>query len=511
MTAAARTREEVVAGRYVLVAPIASGGMARVHLGRMLGPAGFTKIVAIKRLRPHLAAEPEFVTMLLDEARLAARVRHANVVSTLDVVREDGTVSIVMEHVLGASLLELVKLAKGPPPRDVAAAVMVAVLEGLHAAHEARDDDGARLALVHRDVSPHNVIVGADGTVRVVDFGIAKAAARDASTRTGQVKGKLGYMSPEQVRGLAVDARTDVYAAAVVFWELLTGRRLVPPADPRVSMKRVVEDEAPPPSRFAVGLDASVDAVVLRGLAKSVEQRFASAREFADAIEAVLPPASPRAVARWVEELAGAVVRERASAVAAAADGPTETTTLARPAATGAEATDTASDASTITTKMAAPDAAPPEPATERRREVASAAATGDAGVAARASHHVYARTRHRTPLLLLGSTLALLAALAAFAWRRDLVVVTPAVATEAAPPGVPALSPTPESPPMLTTQTTPSNVALAGDAPTPTTATTAKRAPPKAPRSGAPPAGSCSPPWVIGADGIRVLRPGCR
>ncbi|MGH7280352.1 MAG: serine/threonine-protein kinase, partial [Polyangiaceae bacterium] len=215
-------------GRYALYAEIASGGMATVHFGRLLGPVGFSRTVAIKRLHPQFAKDPEFVSMFLDEARLAARIRHPNVVPTLDVVATQGELFLVIDYVQGESLSKLVRGARGRgqrvPPRIVAT-ILSGSLHGLHAAHEARNERGEPLNIVHRDISPQNILVGTDGVARVLDFGVAKAAGRIQTTREGQLKGKLAYMAPEQLSG-DVSRKTDVYAAAVVLWEALTGRRL---------------------------------------------------------------------------------------------------------------------------------------------------------------------------------------------------------------------------------------------------------------------------------------------
>ena len=204
-------------GRYALYEKIASGGMASVHIGRLLGPVGFARTVAIKRMHPQFAEDPEFVSMFLDEARLAARIRHPNVVQTLDIVSTDTELFLVMDFVQGESLARLIQSANSAGqhvPPEMVATIMVGVLHGLHAAHEAKDEQGEPLQIVHRDVSPHNVLVGTDGVARVLDFGVAKAAGRAQTTRDGQMKGKVAYMAPEQIRG-SVSRATDVYAASV--------------------------------------------------------------------------------------------------------------------------------------------------------------------------------------------------------------------------------------------------------------------------------------------------------
>src|SRR5271155_444715 len=217
-------------GRYVLHGKIASGGMATVHFGRLLGGAGFSRTVAIKRLHQHLAGEPAFRATLIDEARMAARIHHPNVVPTLDVVSDDGELLVVMEYVRGESLSRLVRTGhegeQRRVPLRVAVAIAVGALHGLHAAHEARSDLGEPLGIVHRDVSPQNILVGTDGLARVIDFGIAKAAGRLQSTREGIVKGKIAYMAPEQLAAHETTRAVDVYGMGVVLWEMLSGKRL---------------------------------------------------------------------------------------------------------------------------------------------------------------------------------------------------------------------------------------------------------------------------------------------
>jgi serine/threonine protein kinase len=306
-------------GRYALHAEIAAGGMAAIHIGRLLGPVGFARTVAIKRLHPPLAKDPEFVAMFLDEARLAARIRHPNVVSTLDIVATEGELFVVMEYVQGESFARLMRQArtqKQPIPQPIVAAIMVGVLHGLHAAHEARDEQGEPLRIVHRDVSPHNVLVGIDGAAHLIDFGIAKARGRVQVTRDGQIKGKLSYMPPEQLLGQGLDHRADLFAASIVFWEALTGRRLFEGIDDGDIYARVLHGEVEAPSVYARGLDSGVDSIVLRGLARDRNARYPTAREMALAIEAVMPLATPSRVGSWVEELAGDSIAERTEQIA---------------------------------------------------------------------------------------------------------------------------------------------------------------------------------------------------
>ena len=315
-------------GRYALHGEIAAGGMAAVHIGRLLGPVGFARTVAIKRLHPPLAKDPEFVAMFLDEARLAARIRHPNVVSTLDIVATEGELFVVMDYVQGESLARLMRVARTqqqPVPVPIVAGIMVGVLHGLHAAHEARDEQGEPLRIVHRDVSPHNVLVGIDGAAHLIDFGIAKARGRIQVTRDGQIKGKLSYMPPEQLLGQGLDHRADIFAASIVFWEALTGRRLFEGIDDGDIYARVLHGEVEPPSAHVPGLGTAVDSIVLRGLARDRASRYPTAREMALAIEAVMPLAPPSRVGAWVESLAGEALTERMEQIADIEGGTTAT------------------------------------------------------------------------------------------------------------------------------------------------------------------------------------------
>jgi serine/threonine-protein kinase len=313
---AASPATALVVGRYALYGKIASGGMATVYFGRMLGAAGFTRTVAIKRLHPHLAEEPDFVSMMIDEARLVARVQHPNVAQTLDVVTEGGELLIVMEYVAGESLARLMRAQTArqqqvPPP--LVSSVIGGMLHGLHAAHEAKSDRGVPLGMVHRDVSPHNVLVGVDGMTRVIDFGVAKAAGRLQTTRAGVVKGKLPYMAPEQLAGQETSRLADIYAAGVVLWEMLTGRRMFKDDDEATLLAQVLAGPKDRPRRFVPTLPAALDAVVMKALARDPGARFATAREMADALVRAVPPALATDVGAWVEDVARQVLDERSA------------------------------------------------------------------------------------------------------------------------------------------------------------------------------------------------------
>jgi eukaryotic-like serine/threonine-protein kinase len=304
--------------RYELYDVIAAGGMATVHIGRFGGPAGFGKTVAIKRLHPHLAKEPEFASMLTDEARVAGRIGHPNIVPTLDVVASHDELFLVMEYVPGltlAALMNQAAMAKEPVPLGVACAVMAGVLRGLDAAHEARDEHARPLEIVHRDVSPQNILVGVDGVARLLDFGIAKAAGRLHTTRDGQIKGKVGYMAPEQLGARGVDRRTDIYAASVVLWEAITGERLFDGEDAASVFGSVMQKKVLPPSSRRSGVPAALDAAVLAGLEREPSRRFARAREMAAAIEQATMLARTSEIAEWVAMLGSAELAARADLV----------------------------------------------------------------------------------------------------------------------------------------------------------------------------------------------------
>jgi len=307
----------VTLGRYTLHDELSSGGMATVHLGRLVGPVGFGRTVAIKRLHPQYAKDPEFVRMFLDEAHLAARIQHPNVVHTLDVVAEGGELFLVLELVKGESLSTLsraLSLRSEKMPVSVASSVIIGALSGLAAAHDARDARGEPLQLVHRDVSPQNVMVGADGVARVLDFGVAKARARVSNTQEGHLKGKIAYMAPEQLSG-ETSPRSDLYSAAVVLWELLAGRRLFV-ADSEVQLIAMVQ-RGPllAPSEFRAEVPPELDRICARALAHRPEDRYESAVAMARDIDRSVDVASAMRVSEWMADIAGPMLDARSKLV----------------------------------------------------------------------------------------------------------------------------------------------------------------------------------------------------
>jgi eukaryotic-like serine/threonine-protein kinase len=303
--------------RYEVFDAIARGGAASVHLGRARWADGF-RVVAVKRLHPSHVIDPEAVAAFMDEARLVACIDHPNVVRVLDVAFADEEPFLIMDYVEGEPLSALAFTSGDVVrvPLAIATRVFVDVLEGLHAAHQTRDEAGRLLGLVHRDVSPDNVLVGVDGVARLLDFGIAKAIGRRQVTRDRALKGKVPYMAPEQLRGEAVTHLADVYSASVALWEALTGRRTFSGGSEADVAVRVLTASVASPSVFAPEIGADVDRIVMRGLARDKRARYASALAMAVELEAVAPPASRAAVGAWVDARAGRAIAERARTVA---------------------------------------------------------------------------------------------------------------------------------------------------------------------------------------------------
>jgi eukaryotic-like serine/threonine-protein kinase len=305
-------------GRYTLYQSIGSGGMATVHLGRLMGVEGFGRTVAIKRLKPHLVADAGVVRAFLDEAKLATRIRHPNVVTTLDVVTTSAEVFLVMEYVDGEALSALAARTvslEGSIPFPVVVAVIADALRGLHAAHDAVNESGEPLNIVHRDVSPQNILVGSDGAARVLDFGVAKAVGRQQTTTDGRIKGKLAYMAPEQLAGQGVTRRTDTFAMGIVLWELLVGSRLFRGDEAAETVGRVLFAPIVAPSTLAPSVPTELDAVVMRALERDPIKRFASAEDMAEALEASVPRATARVVGEWVRSIADERLQDRARQV----------------------------------------------------------------------------------------------------------------------------------------------------------------------------------------------------
>lgn len=292
--------------RYETLTKIASGGMATVYVGRLRGAEGFWRLVAIKRAHRHLVEDPAFCKMLVAEAKLASRLHHPNAVAVLDVEQSEDELLLVMDYVEGVSLAQLLsQKVPGPSlgPR-VAVRIVLDVCAGLAAAHELQDDQGKPLYLVHRDVTPQNVLVGIDGVSRLTDFGIAKSEDASApSTKGDSLKGKLGYMAPEYVEGRQLDARSDLFSLGVVLWESLTLRRLFRGGTEVETLKLVVSAPIPPVSSLAKDLGTTLDDVVNRVLQRAPGRRFSTARELADELERAARGSDLVAAASEVAEL----------------------------------------------------------------------------------------------------------------------------------------------------------------------------------------------------------------
>ncbi len=310
-------------GRYELIAEIASGGMATVYLARLSGVGGFQRSVAVKCLHPHLANNQEFVEMFLDEARLAALIHHPNVVPIQEVGEGEDGYYLVMDYVEGdtfAALLSKAAMNGTQVPRDISLRIIVDMLAGLHAAHELKDDHGAYVGLVHRDVSPQNILVGTDGVTRITDFGVARAASRLSATRAGQLKGKLAYMAPEQASGDEdIDRRVDVFSAGVVLWEALSSRRLFKASNEAATLNRVLNDNIVDPREFSDEIPDAVAQVCLRALQRDLQTRYVSCAEFGDALEKAASAAgclaSGRDVATYLNEVVGSAIESHRRAI----------------------------------------------------------------------------------------------------------------------------------------------------------------------------------------------------
>ena len=297
-------------GGYTLLADLGEGGMAQVYLARKIGAGGFQKLQVIKRILPHLAKEQEFVQMFLDEARLAARFEHPNVVQVYDLGEADGQLYLAMEYLAGQSVAalakEAVKQGISVPPQ-FSARIITEACDGLHYVHDFREPDGTPLNIVHRDVSPQNLFVTYEGRVKLLDFGVAKAATTVTKTRTGSVKGKVSYMAPEQCRGENVDRRADIFALGVVLAELIGGRRIFRGDNEYALIRQLSLGEYPKPSDM--GFDKAPKELLFicdRAMAFRREDRYATCAELKGELDKWLatgPPSGARQVAALMGQL----------------------------------------------------------------------------------------------------------------------------------------------------------------------------------------------------------------
>lgn len=303
-------------GEYELIAELAQGGMGRIFLARRQGEAGFERLYAIKVMHDHLAAEPEAVTMLIDEANIASRLHHPNVISTVDMGIHEGRYYLVMDYIEGPTLSELFRRTKQRRPVRLIVPLLLDALRGLHAAHELADRTGRLLNLIHRDFSPQNLLVGLNGACLVSDFGIAKARARLTRTRPNLQKGKISYMSPEQlVSNDGLDRRLDIWAAGVVLWQALTGLHPFLGPSHAATIHLVLERQVPPPSYIGLQPPRCFDRLCMKALSRERESRFTTAREMADELQRIavrqdlLAPQSE--VADWIKTVFKKEIEER--------------------------------------------------------------------------------------------------------------------------------------------------------------------------------------------------------
>ncbi|KFE60150.1 serine/threonine-protein kinase [Hyalangium minutum] len=325
-------------GRYHLLARIAVGGMAEIWLARQAGLKGFEKFVVIKRILDGLGTDPEFVAMFLDEARIAAQLNHPHIVQIFDLGEEAGAFFIAMEYLPGENLAAIARTGarqSQPLPIPLAVRVIADAAEGLAYAHTKTGPDGKLLGIVHRDVSPQNILVTYDGVVKVVDFGIAKAATRESQTMVGQVKGKTAYMSPEQAKGQSLDARSDIFALGILLFELVTRSRLFQFSDPLEALRVVASDDPIPLAHERnPEVPATLGLIIARALARDPDQRYSTGRQFQYALEEWLrsQPEVPGAaeLAAYMHERFGARIQERAKMLEAARNGEVSSTGIRR-------------------------------------------------------------------------------------------------------------------------------------------------------------------------------------
>ncbi|XXX82736.1 serine/threonine-protein kinase [Sorangium sp. So ce134] len=305
-------------GRYRLIAKLGQGGMAEVFLAAHRGPLGFEKLVVIKRLKPGIATEPEVNAMFLDEARLAARLNHPNVVQTYECGQIDDQYYIVMEYLEGHSLDRICRKIDPSRHRAVYLAILSDALAGLHYAHDLMDFNGQPLQVVHRDISPHNIFVTYDGQAKVVDFGIAKWATRDADTSTGVVKGKIRYMAPEQALATMVDRRADIFSMGLIFWELVVGERFWGDLSDVQILQRLTFGEIPQLRERWPAAPEALDRICSRALAMAPDDRYATAAQMREDVEAYLATMGRRPSSAEIGRLIGETFANRRAEVRSA-------------------------------------------------------------------------------------------------------------------------------------------------------------------------------------------------
>ena len=309
-------------GRYELVKLLARGGMAEIYLGTQRVEGGMTRKVVIKKILPHLGSDPHFVAMFMDEAQIAMRLSHPNIAHTIDFGKEGDDHYIVLEYVDGISLRELLRRAGGKLPVGVAARIVASVAAALAHAHATEDDHGQRLGIVHRDVSPQNVLVARDGTVKLIDFGIARARSQVHETEVGSMKGKFAYMAPEQFQGGAIDGRTDLFSLSILLWEALAGERLFRAETATETMRLVCADTRPSVRALRPEVDPDLEAIVRKGLESRPEDRWQDAESFVMALEEHMVRASVASSTLHVAQFVRLVEHDPVATASEPAPGP---------------------------------------------------------------------------------------------------------------------------------------------------------------------------------------------
>ncbi|MCZ7678718.1 MAG: serine/threonine protein kinase [Sandaracinaceae bacterium] len=307
-------------GKYLLLDRIAVGGMAEVYTAKSFGIEGFEKIIAIKRILPTMAEDRDFISMFIDEAKIAGHLTHANIVPIYELGKIGESHYIAMEYVWGKDLLQIMnrfrRMRRHMPP-VMAAWIASKMLEGLDYAHRKRDRHGRPMGIIHRDVSPQNALVSYEGQVKLIDFGIAKAAARNTKTQAGVLKGKFGYMSPEQVRGNTIDHRSDIFAASTCLHEMLTGERLFVGESDFSTLEKVRNADVAPPSAMVAEMPAELEEILMKGLARDPDERWQTAGEMQEALQRFIalqrPPFGTSKLNTWMRTaFAPEIAKEKA-------------------------------------------------------------------------------------------------------------------------------------------------------------------------------------------------------
>ncbi|MCA1665160.1 MAG: serine/threonine protein kinase, partial [Myxococcales bacterium] len=302
-------RQPIPFGKYVLLERISVGGMAEVFKAKSFGVEGFEKILAIKRILPSMAEDADFIEMFIDEAKICGQLNHANICQIFELGRVEDSHFIAMEYVWGKDVLQIqnrFRKLRQTMKAEMAAFIAAKLCEGLDYAHKKKDAAGRPLGIIHRDISPQNILISYDGELKIIDFGIAKAASRSSKTQAGVLKGKFGYMSPEQVRGLPLDRRSDVFAIGTILYELLTSDRLFMGESDFETLEKVRNVDVPPVTSINKNVPPELERILNKALARDVDERFQWANEMQEALHAFLltrePVFTAKHLSTWMRE-----------------------------------------------------------------------------------------------------------------------------------------------------------------------------------------------------------------